>query len=125
MRVRDYFVQGRHGWVRLHEKGGKEHEVPCHHNLENFLDAYIAAASLDAPLFQTAVGRTGKLTDKPLWPQDAYRMIQRRANAAGIKTRIGNHTFRGNCVQTPRSGGASIGSPVVAIIGAVPMTFIA
>ena len=23
MKVRDYFVQGRRGWVRLHEKGGK------------------------------------------------------------------------------------------------------
>lgn len=98
MKVRDYFVQGRRGWVRLHEKGGKEHEVPCHHNLERFLDAYIAAAGIgenpDAPLFQTAVGRSGKLTGKPLWQQDAYRMIQRRAKAAGIKTRIGNHTFR-------------------------------
>ena len=98
MKVRDYFVQGRRGWVRLHEKGGKEHEVPCHHNLERFLDAYIAAAGIadkpDAPLFQTAVGRTGHLTGKPLWQQDAYRMIQRRAKVAGIKTRIGNHTFR-------------------------------
>lgn len=98
MKVCDYFVQGRRGWVRLHEKGGKEHEVPCHHNLERFLDAYIAAAGIgespDAPLFQTAVGRSGKLTGKPLWQQDAYRMIQRRAKAAGIKTRIGNHTFR-------------------------------
>jgi len=26
MKVRDYFVQGRRGWVRLHEKGGKEHD---------------------------------------------------------------------------------------------------
>ena len=98
MKVRDFFVQGRRGWVRLHEKGGKEHEVPCHHNLENFLAAYIAAVgladNLDAPLFQTAVGRTGQLTGKPLWQQDAYRMIQRRAKAAGIQTRIGNHTFR-------------------------------
>jgi len=44
MEVRDYFVQGRRGWVRLHEKGGKEHEVPCHHSLEQYLDEYIAAA---------------------------------------------------------------------------------
>jgi integrase len=29
-----------------------------------------------------------------MWQQDAYRMIQRRAAAAGIKTKIGNHTFR-------------------------------
>jgi site-specific recombinase XerD len=36
MKVCDYFVQGRRGWVRLHEKGGKEHEVPCHHNLEHY-----------------------------------------------------------------------------------------
>ena len=98
MRVRDYFVQGRRGWVRLHEKGGKEHVVPCHHNLELYLDSYLAAArivgDLDGPLFRTAAGRTGLLTAKPLWQQDAYRMIQRRAKAAGIRTRIGNHTFR-------------------------------
>ena len=84
--------------MRLHEKGGKEHEVPCHHNLELFLDAYIAAAGIaadpDAPLFQTAAGKTGQLSGKPLWQQDAYRMIQRRAKAAGIQTRIGNHSFR-------------------------------
>ncbi len=28
MRVEDFYVQGRRGWVRLHEKGGKEHEMP-------------------------------------------------------------------------------------------------
>ena len=98
MRVRDYFVQGRRGWVRLDEKGGKEHQVPCHHNLERYLDEYIAAAGitedLEAPLFQTAVGRTGRLSGKSLWQQDAYRMIQRRTKAASIQTRIGNHTFR-------------------------------
>jgi integrase/recombinase XerD len=42
----DYFTQGRRGWVRLHEKGGKEHESPCHHKLEVFLDEYIAAAGI-------------------------------------------------------------------------------
>jgi integrase len=26
--------------------------------------------------------------------QDTYRMIQRRSAAVGLKTRIGNHTFR-------------------------------
>jgi integrase len=46
MKVCDYFVQGRRGWVRLHEKGGKEHEVPCYRNLEQYLDEYIAAAGI-------------------------------------------------------------------------------
>jgi integrase len=98
MKVSDYFVQGRRGWVRLHEKGGKEHEVPCHHNLELYLDEYITAAGIAAdkegPLFRTAAGKTGELTGNAMWQQDAYRMIQRRAADAGIKTRIGNHTFR-------------------------------
>lgn len=96
MQVKDYFTQGRRGWLRLHEKGGKEHEVPCHHTLEAYLDAYIAAAGLagepTAPLFQTTGRKTGQA--HAMRQQDAYRMIQRRAAAAGIKTRIGNHTFR-------------------------------
>jgi site-specific recombinase XerD len=46
MKVRDYFVQGRRGWVRLHEKGANEHELPCHHNLEKYLDEYVAAAGI-------------------------------------------------------------------------------
>ena len=96
MQVKDYFTQGRRGWLRLHEKGGKEHEVPCHHTLEAYLDAYIAAAGLagepTAPLFQTAGRKTGQA--HAMRQQDAYRMIQRRAAAAGIKIRIGNHTFR-------------------------------
>ena len=44
MKVKDYFTQGGRGWVRLHEKGGKEHEVPCHQMLEKYLDEYLAAA---------------------------------------------------------------------------------
>ena len=34
MKVEDYYVQKRRGWVRLHEKGGKVTELPCHHNLD-------------------------------------------------------------------------------------------
>lgn len=96
MKVRDYFVQGRRGWVRLHEKGGKEHALPCHHNLELYLDEYIVAAGIggdpDGPLFRTTGRKTG--LQQEMWQQDAYRMIQRRSAAVGLKTRIGNHTFR-------------------------------
>jgi integrase len=46
MRVEDYFVQGRRGWVRLHEKGGKEHEMPAHHNLDRYLEEHIAGAGI-------------------------------------------------------------------------------
>jgi integrase/recombinase XerD len=45
MRVEDYYPKGKRWWVRLHEKGGKRHEMPAHHNLEAYLDAYIKAAA--------------------------------------------------------------------------------
>ena len=96
MKVKDYFTQGRRGWVRLHEKGGKEHEVPCHHTLERILDDYIEAAGLandpNGALFRSTGRKTGEA--QALWQQDVYRMIQRRAAAAGIATKIGAHTFR-------------------------------
>ena len=35
------------GWtVQLHEKGGKEHAMPCHHALAEALRAYIRAAGI-------------------------------------------------------------------------------
>ena len=34
MRVEDYYQNGKRFWIRLHEKGGKHHEVPAHHNAE-------------------------------------------------------------------------------------------
>jgi integrase len=46
MKVEDVYVQNRRLWVRLHEKGGKRHEMPAHHKLEAFLDEYIKAAGI-------------------------------------------------------------------------------
>ncbi len=98
MKIEDFFVQGRRGWVRLHEKGGKEHEMPTHHNLDRYLDEYIRAAGIaedrKGPLFRTVRGRSGELTSNYLLQPDVWRMIRRRALAAGIKTEIGCHTFR-------------------------------
>jgi site-specific recombinase XerC len=41
MTVEDVFTQNRRLWVRLREKGGKCHAMPCHHNLEEYLIAYL------------------------------------------------------------------------------------
>ena len=52
MNVADYYGNGKTWWLRLHEKGGKRHEVPCHHNLATYLDAWSAslvAGGLAAP----------------------------------------------------------------------------
>jgi site-specific recombinase XerD len=98
MRVEDVYVQNRRTWVRLHEKGGKRHEMPCHHNLDTYLHEYIEGAGIAGHekeyLFRTALGRTGELSERPMTQSDAWRMIRRRAAAAGINTKIGNHSFR-------------------------------
>ncbi len=98
MRVEDVFVQNRRLWVRLHEKGGKQHEMPCHHNLEEYLDAYIDGCGLrddrKGALFRTIGRGTGELSTTPLPQANAFQMVRRRAAAAGIATAIGNHTFR-------------------------------
>ena len=96
MNVGDFFSQGRRGWVRLQEKGGKEHAAPCVSKLEAYLDEYIAAAGIgddqDGPLFRTTGRSTGSA--HRMTQQDGYRMIQRRAKRAGIATRVGNHSLR-------------------------------
>jgi integrase/recombinase XerD len=99
MNVDDYYPQGKRWWVRLHEKGGKQHEMPAHHLLEQYLDAFVTAAGLagekNAPLFPTLGGRGRKrLTGDRMTRQDARRMIVRRAHKAGLLTRIGCHSFR-------------------------------
>jgi integrase/recombinase XerD len=98
LKVEDYFPLKKRWWLRLHEKGGKVNEMGCHHKLEQFLDAYIAAAGIaddkKGPLLRAAIGRTGKLSDRPMSRVDAWYMVQRRSKDAGLETAIGNHSFR-------------------------------
>ncbi|MCQ8186518.1 tyrosine-type recombinase/integrase [Parvularcula maris] len=94
----DVFPMHHRLWLRLTEKGGKHHEMPCHHNLEDYLRAYIEAAGIqDGPFFRTLRGRTGQLTVNRLQRSEALRMIKRRAKDAGLEnaSMLGNHTFRG------------------------------
>lgn len=111
MKVEDAYVQHRRLWVRLHEKGGKVHEMPCHHLLEDYLHAYIDGCGLacdtKGPLFRTIARGRGGLTATPLPQANAYAMIGRRAAGAGIETKIGNHTFRATGITAYlRNGGA-------------------
>ncbi|MGE8131883.1 tyrosine-type recombinase/integrase [Methylobacterium sp. NPDC080182] len=112
MRVEDVYVQNRRLWVRLHEKGGKAVDRPCHHNLETYLHAYLDGTGIaqddDGPLFRTAGRGTGILTRTPLPPANAYAMVQRRAAAADIATKIGNHTFRATGITAYLKNGGTL-----------------
>ncbi len=112
MRVEDAYTQNRRLWVRLHEKGGKQHAMPCHHNLEAYLHAYIEGAGIasdpKALLFQSYSRASGQLNGNPLPQANAYAMIQRRAKAAEIVTKIGNHTFRATGVTAYLKNGGTL-----------------
>jgi integrase len=111
MNVEDYYQQGKRWWLRLHEKGGKHHEVPCHHKAEEYLDAYLAAAGVAGqkrvPLFRTT-DRRRKLTARRLSRREALAMIKRRARAAGLDGRVCNHTFRATGITNYLENGGTV-----------------
>jgi site-specific recombinase XerD len=112
MKVEDVFTQNRRLWVRLREKGGKPHVMPCHHNLETYIAAYIEGAGLaddpKGPLFRTIGRGTRLLTRTPLPQRNAYAMVGRRAAAAGIATRLGNHSFRATGITAYLKNGGTL-----------------
>lgn len=134
MRVEDYFANGKRWWIRLHEKGGKRHEMPAHHKLETYLDEYIKAAGIEgagkAALFRAAVpvrplrfslsqspsrhrrvrltALGPQLTEKPMSRVDAFRMVRRRAAAIGMDVKIGCHTFRATGITAYLENGGSL-----------------
>jgi site-specific recombinase XerD len=113
MKVEDLRPRGAGWMIRLHEKGGKQHAMPCHHALAEALHAYINAAGIaddrKGILFRTASGHNGNaLSDQPMDQSAAWRMIRRRAAAAGIHAPIGNHTFRATGITAYLSNGGAL-----------------
>ena len=113
MKVEDLRPQGA-GWqVRLHEKGGKQHAMPCYHALAEALRGYIDAAGIAEDrkgfLFRTSPGHNATvLTEQPMVQADAWRMIRQRAVGAGIFAPIGNHTFRATGITAYLSNGGAL-----------------
>ncbi len=91
------FVEGRKAWFRLYEKGGKRHEVPRHHNVADYVDAYIATAGIAAekksPLYRS-IDRRRTLTNHPLGARKALDVIKRQTQAIGLPESICGHTLR-------------------------------
>jgi site-specific recombinase XerD len=113
LNVDDYYSQKKRWWLRLHEKNGKLNEMPCHHKLESYLDAYIDAAGIagdrKGPLFRNAILKIGKLSKERMLRRGVLYMVHRHGADAGIETKIGCHTFRATGIYDRRNDDISVG----------------
>ena len=111
MNVDDYYQQGKRWWLRLHEKGGKHHEVPVHHKAEEYLDAYIAAGGLgrdkDSPLWRCMTKERGVGKGR-MSRIDVFRMIKRRCRHAELGAAANCHTFRATGITAYLLNGGTI-----------------
>ena len=73
-----------------------------------YLDSIGIVSDPKGPLFRTIRHGTGLLTTMPLPQANAYAMVQRRARAAGIATRIGNHTVRATGITAYLKDGGTL-----------------
>jgi len=112
MNIEDFYLNGKRYWIRLHEKSGKLHEVPAHHNAEGYVDAYLQAARIasekKSPLFRTAPGKQRELTGRRMNRKEALAMIKRRTKVAGLPESICNHTFRATGITTFLKNGGTV-----------------
>ncbi len=113
MDVENYYLQGTRRWVRLREKGGKEHAVPVHHRAEECVDAYLAALRHsgipmnDGPLFRTKLCNLDtNSTRRSRFA--AWEMVKRRARDAGLPDNTTNHTFRATGITVYLENGGTI-----------------
>ena len=111
MNVEDYYQQGKRWWLRLHEKGGKHHEVPAHHKAEEYLDAYIAAAGIGkekgAPLWRSMT-KERAFGENRVSRFDVFRMIKRRVKQAELGSQANCHTFRATGITAYLLNGGTI-----------------
>jgi integrase/recombinase XerD len=111
MKVEDYYQNGKRWWFRLHEKGGKRHEVPAHLNAEAYMDAYLEAGHLwqekKGPLFRS-VDRHRELSERPMHRNDVLEMIKRRAKETGLPDSTCCHTFRATGITAYLENGGTI-----------------
>jgi integrase/recombinase XerD len=108
----DYFQTGNRSLIRFREKGGKEKEIPIHHKLEEYLDAYLDATKLlnrpKEPIFRSTRGRSRELGSDGLSRKDAWAMLKRRLRNAGLSTIYSNYSFRATGITNYLENGGTL-----------------
>ena len=112
MDVEDYRVSNHKRMFLLHEKGGKERQVPAHHRLVEYLGEYMDATGLwsmpKSPLFQALDITRRRLKSIRMNRQIVFQMVRRRARAAGLPSTVNCHSFRATGITNYLSNGGSL-----------------
>ena len=102
---------GRYSRLRLHEKGGKRHDVPAHQRAAAALDAYVEAGELEEPKADALPdgGPGGPAADEA--GRSNRRLVQatikRRAAASGLPPQT-CHTYRATGITAYLSNGGTL-----------------
>jgi integrase/recombinase XerD len=108
MTVRDFEDEGQAAHLVLHEKGGKERRIACHHKAREYLRAYIAAAGFEprsrAPFFQSAPRQSKALSARG----KVWEAVKRRCRAAGLPSSICNYSFRATAITLHQLSGGRL-----------------
>ncbi len=115
LRLRDYWSDGLQHFLRFDEKNGKQRDIPVRHDLQGWIDDYIAAAGInqeskDAPLIRSAIGRTGNLSENGLTPAGISKLVKRCFRQVGLPETLVAHSFRATTITNLLSQGVSIES---------------
>ena len=114
MRVEDYYPKGKRWWVRLHEKGGKRHEMPAHHNARGLSRRLHRGRrhprrQARAPSSAPRAGAPATLTGEADAPHRrlAHDPAPRRRRRA-LEQQIGCHTFRATGITAYLENGGTL-----------------
>lgn len=110
-RVEDYYKKSGRGWLRLHEKGGRFHEVPLHHLADEALTTYLTAAAITdkkAPIFQATDPMTGRVADRVMSRASALERVKHAATVTELGDKISNHSFRATGITLYRKAGGTL-----------------
>lgn len=99
LHLSDYRNMGEQRALRFREIGGKDREIPVRHDLEGWINEYVAAASIAedsraAPLFRAADGKKRQLTKNAYGAHLIRQMMKRRLDDAGLPELFSPHSFR-------------------------------
>ena len=102
--------------IALHEKRGRFHRVPCHHQLHEAMEAFLAVSPVGprTPVFRSAeraLDEEGRrqLSRRRIQERSVLAMVKRRAAAVGLPPEaVCNHSFRGTGITNFMENGGSI-----------------